>query len=180
LLVERSISLPVGASLQTQSGIWLFEQGPQENEAMTRQHLKVAIAVGMATLGSDPSSAEELERYVSDPSILAENAAIELRTFYQDCLDNYIIDYRPRLHCTDKEYAFQDARLNATYKRLMQSLRPPARAKLKAEERKWILKKLGRCDFGVDARPDDVVAAADCEVRESAKRATELERRLTN
>jgi uncharacterized protein YecT (DUF1311 family) len=144
-----------------------------------RQHLRVAIVVGVTTLGSGHTSAEELERYVSDPSILAENAAIELRESYQDCLDNYIIDYRPRLQCTDEEYAFQDARLNASYKRLMQSLTPKARARLRTEERKWILKKLTRCDFGVDARPDDVVAAADCEVRESAKRATELKIRLS-
>jgi uncharacterized protein YecT (DUF1311 family) len=142
--------------------------------------LGVAISALVSTLACDGVSAEEMERIIASDSILAGNAAIKLRPSYQDCLDNSFIDEYPRLQCAYDEYDFQDARLNAVYKRLMESLPPPAKLALRAEERTWIRKRRRRCDFGIDPPPDYVVEAADCEVSEAAKRSTELERRLKN
>jgi uncharacterized protein YecT (DUF1311 family) len=142
------------------------------------QYLGVGIAVVVATLACDRISAEEIERITASDSILAENAAMKLRPSYQDCLNNWFIDERPRIQCAYDEYDFQDTRLNASYKRLMDSLEAAGKLALRAEERKWIRKRRRRCDFGIDPLPDYVVDAADCEVREAAMRATELERRL--
>ena len=146
--------------------------------------MKVLICLGMAvsavgsTLACDHTSAAGAERYIASDSALARNAAIKLSPSYQDCIDNSFIDQYPRLKCAEDEHVFQDARLNAVYKRLMKSLPAPERLALRAEERNWIRKRRRRCDFGIDPLPDYVVEAADCEVRQAAKRATVLERRL--
>jgi len=137
--------------------------------------LGVAISALVSTGGV---SAEEMERIIASDSILAGNTAMKLRPSYQDCLDNSFIDEHPRLECANDEYDFQDARLNAVYKSLMESLPSPAKLALRAEERTWIRKRRRRCDFGIDPLPDYAVAAADCEVRWAARRATALERRL--
>jgi uncharacterized protein YecT (DUF1311 family) len=141
--------------------------------------LGMAMSALISTLVCDGVSAEEMERIIASDSILAGNAAIKLRPSYQDCLDNSFIDQYPRLECTNDEYDFQDARLNAVYRRLMASLSPAAKLALRAEERSWIRKRRRRCDFGIDPLPDYVVEAADCALSEAAKRATALERRLT-
>jgi uncharacterized protein YecT (DUF1311 family) len=133
----------------------------------------------VSTLACGGVSAEEMERIIAGDSVLAGNAAMKLRPSYQDCLDNSFIDEYPRLQCAYDEYDFQDARLNAVYKRLMESLPPPGKLALRAEERTWIRKRRRRCDFGIDPIPDYVVEAADCEVRWAARRATTLERRLS-
>lgn len=144
--------------------------------------MKCLLCLGVAIyalVSAGGLSAEEVERIIASDSILAGNAAMKLRPSYQDCLDNSFIDQYPRLQCAEDEYDFQDARLNAVYKRLMESLPPPAKLTLRAEERTWIRKRRRRCDVGIDPIPDYVVEAADCQVREAAKRATTLERRLS-
>ena len=144
--------------------------------------MKCLLGLGVAVcalVSADGLAAEAVERIVADDSTLADNAAMKLRPSYQDCLDNSFIDQYPRLQCAEDEYGFQDARLNAVYKSLMQSLPPLAKSTLRAEERTWIRKRGRRCDFGIDPIPDYAVEAADCQVREAAKRATALERRLS-
>jgi uncharacterized protein YecT (DUF1311 family) len=144
--------------------------------------MKCLLSLGVAIytlVSAGGLSATAVERIIASDSILAGNAAMKLRPSYQDCLDNSFIDQHPRLQCAEDEYGFQDARLNAVYKRLMESLPPSAKLMLRAEERTWIRKRRRRCDFGIDPLPDYVVEAADCQLREAAKRATALERRLS-
>jgi uncharacterized protein YecT (DUF1311 family) len=144
--------------------------------------MKCLLSLGVAIytlVSAGGLSATAVERIIASDSILAGNAAMKLRPSYQDCLDNSFIDQHPRLQCAEDEYGFQDARLNAVYKRLMESLPPSAKLMLRAEERTWIRKRRRRCDFGIDPLPDYVVEAADCQLKEAAKRATALERRLS-
>ena len=145
---------------------------------MVLRGLAVGLAGLAASLVSHDTSAEHADRIIASDNILAENAAIKLRPSYQDCLDNGFIEQRPRIECAYDEYGFQDARLNASYKRLMDSLAPDEQLKLRAEEQKWIRERRLRCDFGAEPLPDYVLEAEDCELSEAAKRATELERRL--
>lgn len=80
--------------------------------------------------------------------------------------------------CANDEYAFQDKRLNDVYKRLMVSL-PEAKQKvLRTEERQWVGYKMKHCKPPADGGTLSLVTSADCAVQETAKRATELEKRL--
>jgi uncharacterized protein YecT (DUF1311 family) len=72
-----------------------------------------------------------------------------------------------------RNYDAQDARLNAVYKKLMQSLDEPARKALRDEERQWVAGRDQSC--GV---PPGSTAKNECTTTQASFRADELESRL--
>lgn len=107
-----------------------------------------------------------------------EDEALGLHAAYIDCLEGGGSTTEALLHCTHDEFAFQDRRLNVVYKKLMTGLSSDERDRLRNEERKWVSDKESRCALKADAGTTDQVGASDCFVRETARRAAELEKRL--
>ncbi|KJV36473.1 hypothetical protein VI08_04785 [Luteibacter yeojuensis] len=101
-----------------------------------------------------------------------------LRPAYQQCIDATGGVTPDIKKCMSAEYAFQDRRLNNTYRTLMASLHGDAVVALRAEERAWIKEKEAKCDAGREPGQADELAAYDCSVTQTAKRAAELEKRL--
>lgn len=118
-----------------------------------------------------------------DHSVSSTNASsdseevIGLREAYVDCLEGGGTTTAAILKCTHEEFVFQDKRLNGVYKRLMAKLDASAKQKLREEERKWIDSKETRCSLNPDAGTADQISVADCVVRDTARRAADLERR---
>ncbi len=102
---------------------------------------------------------------------------ISLRPAYDDCVSGGGPTTAVVLKCAYDEFKFQDRRLNDIYKTLMARLSVDEKAVLRNEERKWLADKKQRCALDEDAGTTDQIAAADCEVRETARRATDLEKR---
>lgn len=125
------------------------------------------------------ASAQTMQKLSASDGVVNHNAAIKLRPSYQECIDGSFAATPSLLKCADDEFSFQDRRLNDVYKRLMNSSTPESKAVLRAEEREWLTMKKSRCSAGDQPGQGDEVAAADCDVGETAKRATELEARLS-
>lgn len=134
----------------------------------------MAVALLFA-LGAD--AARSQTSLPSDPTLLAENAKLQLRPSYQKCIDASMAATPALLDCSSDEFAYQDKRLNENYKKLMATLAGDARTKLRDEERAWLAEKQKRCSSGDEPGQGDLVVSATCEVTETAKRANELAKR---
>lgn len=116
----------------------------------------------------------------SAPSVTASSDSDEfigLRETYVDCLEGGGTTTAAILTCAHDEFVFQDKRLNDVYKRLMETLGMSDKQKLREEERKWLAFKESRCSLNNDAGTIDQISASDCAVRETARRAKDLQRR---
>lgn len=86
------------------------------------------------------------------------------------------------LNCIRAETTIQDARLNATYKKLREQLTPERKVELRDVQRIWIQYRDANCSFYAD--PDGgtlaTVMSNDCVLQETAARAKELEDFLVN
>ena len=80
--------------------------------------------------------------------------------------------------CMGVEYAYQDKRLNVTYKALMASLSKNQKAKLRSDERAWIAYRDSHCTLDPNGGQAAELDAYDCSVQETAKQASSLEDRL--
>jgi uncharacterized protein YecT (DUF1311 family) len=103
---------------------------------------------------------------------------ISIRDAYNDCVGGGGETTAAILTCANNEFTFQDGRLNKAYKSLMSRLGKEERAALRSAERRWLVEKGERCALPAEPGTADQIVAADCEVRETARRATELEERL--
>lgn len=105
-------------------------------------------------------------------------AEIGLRLSYQECI-NASGGVNPAMRdCMSVEFAFQDERLNAVYKKLMGTFVAEEKQLLRNEERSWIRHKDAACSAGDEPGQTDEVTAYDCVVIETARRAQELEHRI--
>ncbi|MEZ2417459.1 lysozyme inhibitor LprI family protein [Luteibacter sp. RCC_6_2] len=122
--------------------------------------------------------ATRAQRAVPAPYGLDEfSASLKLRASYQHCLDASGGATPGMQDCIDAEFAYQDKRLNAVYKRLMSTASASERIVLRNEERGWIVAKEKRCAVPESPGQGDIIDSASCVVTETAKRATELESR---
>jgi uncharacterized protein YecT (DUF1311 family) len=101
-----------------------------------------------------------------------------LRSRYSECISGDAMSTAGALQCAHDEFAFQDARLNAAYRKLMSALSDAEKATLRSQERQWLVSKKKHCALPADAGTTDQVTSADCEVTETAQRANYLENRL--
>lgn len=130
----------------------------------------VSCALGALSSASHAATEQERSQYL----------AVKIRPSYLRCLDAAGGVTPAIKSCMSDEFAFQDKRLNAAYKQLMAAVGDANRTPLKLEERQWIKHKESTCttpdEFGQGA---DMVAY-DCALVQTATRATEIERRLTD
>lgn len=100
-----------------------------------------------------------------------------IRASYSACLkaaDGVTPDIQD---CIGNEYTYQDKRLNRVYKALMARLSKDEQAKLRNEERKWIVHRDTDCAPPPDAGQGQRLDSNDCVMEETAKRAAALEAR---
>ena len=78
--------------------------------------------------------------------------------------------------CIEAEFAYQDARLNSTYKTLLSNLPDERREKLKADERAWIVDKDASCKWNAETEGQaQRIEANVCSLEKTAARAEYLE-----
>ena len=106
-----------------------------------------------------------------------DKATIHLRQAYSDCIGGGAMSTAAALQCAHDEFEFQDSRLNRAYKALMSSVSAERKIPLRNEERQWLASKKKKCALPDDAGTTAQVSSADCEVTETARRATILEGR---
>jgi uncharacterized protein YecT (DUF1311 family) len=139
-----------------------------------------ARAVAVAALvcafaGWNAASASSLQVAGPDGETNQDESAIHLRQAYADCIGGGAMTTAAVLQCAHDEFEFQDKRLNRAYKALMSSVPADQKIALRNEERQWLASKKIKCALPEDAGTTDQVSSADCEVTETARRATFLE-----
>ncbi|WP_448098822.1 lysozyme inhibitor LprI family protein [Luteibacter yeojuensis] len=133
------------------------------------------VAITIASVSA--SSAQKLQDgSVGDPR--RDSLDISIRSAYNECVGGGGETTAAILTCAHNEFSFQDDRLNKAYKTLMSRLGNDEKARLRSAERKWLAEKRQRCELPSEPGTIDQIIAADCQVRETARRATELEERI--
>jgi uncharacterized protein YecT (DUF1311 family) len=127
----------------------------------------VAMVMTVTAIAPRYASASDQPNEISHP-----------RQAYEDCVGGSGATTAAMLQCAHAEFVYQDNRLNRIYKALRSSLPVDGQTSLRDEERQWIAQKSVKCALLDDPGTVDQVAAADCEVTETAVRATKLEQRL--
>lgn len=145
------------------------------NEVGVPRGIGLAISLIFTTTMPTQSRSQEYALVIDD--IERSARAIGLRPTYVDCIRGGARTTPAMLDCADLEFAFQDKRLNKTYGTVMSSLGDSERSALRSEERKWLSLKAKKCALPDDPGSTDHVIAADCDVTETARRATLLEQR---
>ncbi|QWT22408.1 DUF1311 domain-containing protein [Bacillus sp. NP157] len=136
------------------------------------QRSVLALLVGLG-LFSAALSARAQDAQSDD--IQQSSEAVHLRQSYVDCMGGGGATTAALLKCAHDEFQFQDKRLNRQYKLAMSLMSADRRLALRDDERRWLDSKKKRCALPADGGTADQVASADCEVQETARRATFLE-----
>ncbi|WP_024890162.1 lysozyme inhibitor LprI family protein [Luteimonas huabeiensis] len=110
-------------------------------------------------------------------SDLVDIAPADLRPSFQTCLDASGGVTPAMQDCIDEEYGFQDDRLNAAYRALMERTPGSGRDALRDEQRRWIEQRDAACSPGERPGQGQILDAGNCEVNATANRAAVLERR---
>jgi uncharacterized protein YecT (DUF1311 family) len=108
----------------------------------------------------------------ADDSLLSQS--------YRTCMDRSEGVTMKVMDCIRDESQLQDGRLNATYKKLMDSLSPERRQQLRSAQRLWIKYRDANCAFYLDPEGGSMARmdAGFCMLDMMAKRTKELERFL--
>lgn len=78
-------------------------------------------------------------------------------------------------NCIGDEFDFQDKRLNIAYKGLRDSMDDSQKRALRNDERAWIAERDKACAPPKDGGTADMLAANECQLDRTARRAQELE-----
>lgn len=127
---------------------------------------------------SASTKAAPLGQKTAENDTAVDSASISIRPAYDVCVSGGGRTTAAVLNCAHEEFIFQDKRLNDAYKLLMSRLDASKKAELRSQERKWLADKKERCKLPEDAGTIDQMVSADCGVRATARRATELEDQL--
>jgi uncharacterized protein YecT (DUF1311 family) len=100
----------------------------------------------------------------------------EMSQDYLTCVDQSGGVTSELLDCMSSEFARQDARLNANYKRLMSNLSQKRKQELLVTQRAWIKFRDANCGFYFDPNGGSAahLAGSACVLNATAERATEL------
>ncbi|MFK3648949.1 lysozyme inhibitor LprI family protein [Lysobacter enzymogenes] len=101
-----------------------------------------------------------------------------LRPQYQRCVDASGGAAPAMQDCIDEEHAWQDRRLNETYRRLIARLPANAAASLRERQRAWIRQRDRDCDPGATPGQGQLFDADSCRTRRTAERAAQLQAQL--
>lgn len=102
-----------------------------------------------------------------------------IRPSYKACLDKSGGVTVAMRNCADAEYKYQDDRLNRVYRTLHANLNKAAAVQLRNEQRLWIGQRDGECKVDQNGGTAELIVSDDCAVQAAAKRAMELESRLS-
>nr|WP_010371352.1 lysozyme inhibitor LprI family protein [Xanthomonas vasicola]MDO6950168.1 lysozyme inhibitor LprI family protein [Xanthomonas vasicola]MDO6957975.1 lysozyme inhibitor LprI family protein [Xanthomonas vasicola]MDO6962146.1 lysozyme inhibitor LprI family protein [Xanthomonas vasicola]MDO6971082.1 lysozyme inhibitor LprI family protein [Xanthomonas vasicola]MDO6974990.1 lysozyme inhibitor LprI family protein [Xanthomonas vasicola] len=104
---------------------------------------------------------------------------VKLSASYAQCVKNADAVMPVLMDCNHQEYAYQDARLNKVYARLLKSLPAEKTASLKQEERDWIKWRDTLCQSkgALGGGQAEELEDSSCELNATSKRAEELEKR---
>jgi uncharacterized protein YecT (DUF1311 family) len=148
------------------------------NSEPTFLRFLLTSSCSVASLIATPAIAGAPLQDISADDFVAVDAALGIRRPYTDCISGGGPTTAAMLRCAHDEFIFQDKRLNDVYRTLMARLGVQDKSALRSAESAWIVDKERRCALPVDPGTTDQVTSADCAVRETAQRATELEKRL--
>lgn len=102
----------------------------------------------------------------------------DTRPSYKRCLDASGGVTPSMQDCIDAEHAYQDRRLNQTYRALMKRLAEPEAARLRERQRAWIRQRDRDCDPGRLPGQGQALDADSCLLRQTAGRAAQLQAQL--
>ena len=102
-----------------------------------------------------------------------------LRDSYHQCASSNDGSTWDMEDCIEKEFKYQDDRLNSTYRMLLSKLAPEARKRLKTEERQWLANKDAACKWDAETEGQaQRIEANLCSLERTADRATRLDHML--
>jgi uncharacterized protein YecT (DUF1311 family) len=84
--------------------------------------------------------------------------------------------------CIGAEYRRIDARLNASYKRVLARLSKTSQAKLRGEERAWLKTRLDKCEHDLEEDKGGtiwLIEMDNCALQESIRRTLWIERKIS-
>lgn len=82
-------------------------------------------------------------------------------------------------NCIEREFEYQDGKLNSTYRTLRSRLIARARMRLRDEERKWLVDKDESCRWNENTEGQaQRIDANVCSLKKTAERASQLEHQL--
>lgn len=102
-----------------------------------------------------------------------------LRTSFSDCSDKSGGVTSAMQSCMEREYQYQNARLQSAYATLLQSQDVRSRRDTERLQSEWLAKKDSKCAWdAVHGGQAQRLEAAYCNMQSTAQRAVELEQRL--
>jgi uncharacterized protein YecT (DUF1311 family) len=129
-----------------------------------------------ANIDSKLQGVPEVETPVAPEQESSSSSGSALRASYRDCVSANNGSTWDMQECIEAEFAYQDARLNSTYKTLLLSLPYERRERLKVEERAWIVDKEASCKWNAETEGQaQRIEANVCTLEKTAARAEHLE-----
>lgn len=155
------------------------DQKASFKERNMKTRLPLILLCIFAAGGCDRLSAKSPEKSLTvagEPS--SANGSV-LRNSYYKCANSSNGETWNIQSCIENEFVYQDGRLNSSYRNLLSRLSDSDRARLRNEERKWILDKDKSCpwDDRVDGQAQRIDANV-CSLKKTAERAAQLEGEL--
>jgi uncharacterized protein YecT (DUF1311 family) len=105
----------------------------------------------------------------------AGNDKATTRASYDSCLKEAAGVVPAMQDCIDREYEFQDKRLNKAYQARMATLGKDGKTALRLVQRKWIADRDRQCAADEAPGQGQRLETNDCSLEMTAKRAAELE-----
>jgi len=138
--------------------------------------------VSADTAKAAPAEAATAQRQSERPdggsAIVATEADAFLRDSYHECAAHTGGSTWDVQACIEKEFEYQDDRLNAAYRKVMAKLVDQERSRLRSEERRWISDRDSTCSWDAHSEGQaQRIEANVCALQKTAKRAAELEER---
>jgi uncharacterized protein YecT (DUF1311 family) len=129
-----------------------------------------------ASIDSKPQGVPETATPATTEKESISSGGSALRASYSDCASANNGSTWDMQECIEAEFAYQDARLNSTYKTLLSNLPDERREKLKADERAWIDDKEASCKWNAETEGQaQRIEANVCSLEKTAARAEYLE-----
>ncbi|MCD9030244.1 lysozyme inhibitor LprI family protein [Luteimonas sp. Y-2-2-4F] len=158
------------------------QESPADETTASREALAPAEATSQETprAGAGPTGDRAIQEEAATDTAssgLVDIGSGDLRPSFKSCLDASGGVTPSMQDCIDEEYGFQDDRLNAAYKALMDRTAPSGRDALRDEQRRWIKERDTACSPGERPGQGQILEAGNCEVNATANRALVLEQR---
>lgn len=149
--------------------LWLFR--PVAKHAPSQLSRRgIGFRVGLAVIAAVVSPVRSQENGTKEAS---------LRPSYYTCIKASNGVTSALNDCIGAEHDFQDKRLNTAYRLLGKTLPRGERNALRDEERAWIAQRDKSCAPDIDGGTANLLDANQCQLDETAARASALEARLS-